>query len=131
VAPEKVFGRYCFDVMLLKMSGVPREVLRPDDFASDALPLKLLSAGTVRALLELETNDTGNKMVRVRYMITYSLLQLISLYSDFNFNSGDCIDITFHKDAFICSELPRCFATGASILSLGIDTVVYFLSFIG
>jgi hypothetical protein len=47
----------------LKMSGAPREVLRPDDFASDALPLKLTSSSVVRALLELETNDTGNKKV--------------------------------------------------------------------
>lgn len=54
--------------MLLKMSGVPREVLRPDNFALGALPLKLSSASTVRALLALETNDTtGNKMVSEIY----------------------------------------------------------------
>jgi hypothetical protein len=49
--------------MLLKMSGAPREVLHPVDFASDALLLKLASSSVVRALLELETNDIGNKMV--------------------------------------------------------------------
>jgi hypothetical protein len=32
------------------------EVMRPNNFASDALPLKLSSAGTLQALLELETN---------------------------------------------------------------------------
>ncbi len=58
-----LIGRYCFDVMLLKMFGAPRELLRPDDFESDALPLKLAPSNVVRALLELETNDTGNMMV--------------------------------------------------------------------
>ena len=58
-------GNYSFDVMMLKMSGVPREVLHPDDFASDDLPLKLASSSVVQALLELETNDTRNKMVSV------------------------------------------------------------------
>jgi hypothetical protein len=45
------------------MSGVPQEVVRPVDFASDALVLKLASASTVQRLLQLPTNDTGNKMV--------------------------------------------------------------------
>ena len=40
-------------------------MLCPDDFASDELPLKLASSSVVQALLELETNDTGKKMVSV------------------------------------------------------------------
>ncbi len=71
-------GRYCFDVMLLKMSGAPREVLRPDDFASDALPLKLASSSVVKALLEVETNDTGNKIVSC---VVYAMKQNHSLIS--------------------------------------------------
>ena len=38
-----VIGKYTFDPMLLKLAGVPRELVRIDDYASDALVLKLAS----------------------------------------------------------------------------------------
>jgi hypothetical protein len=58
-----VIGNFIFDVMLLKMAGVPRELLRIDDFASDAIVLRLASHSTVGKLLDLETADVGNKIV--------------------------------------------------------------------
>ncbi len=64
-------GSYCFDPMLLKMAGVPKEVVRIVDFASDGLVLKLASAATVQGLLQLQTNDTGNRMVSVCLVIIY------------------------------------------------------------
>jgi hypothetical protein len=58
-------GSYCFDPLLLKMAGVPKEVVRIVDFAYDALVLKLASAATDQGLLQLQTNDTDNRMVSV------------------------------------------------------------------
>eukprot|EP00956_Cyclotella_meneghiniana_P010341 scaffold14318_cov102-Cyclotella_meneghiniana.AAC.1 len=60
-----VIGNFIFDVMLLKMAGVPRELLRIDDFASDAIVLRLASHSTVGKLLDLETADVGNKIVTI------------------------------------------------------------------
>jgi hypothetical protein len=106
--------RYCLDVMLLKMSGASREVLRPDDFASDALPLKLASSSIVRALLELETNDTGNKMVsRVAvcnemkplsdffYLVTLTQVTALSLlFTRMHSFAVNCPDAMPHERVF-------------------------------
>jgi hypothetical protein len=64
-------GSYCFDPTLLKMAGVPKEMVRIVDFASNALVLKLASAATVQGLLQLQTNDTSNRMVSVCLVIIY------------------------------------------------------------
>jgi len=58
-----VIGNYVFDSMMLKMARVARELLRIDDFASDALVLRLASHQTVSKLLCLETADIGNQVV--------------------------------------------------------------------
>ena len=58
-----VIGKYIFDVMLLKMVGVAQELLHIDDFASDALLLRLASHAIVGKLLDFETADVGNKVV--------------------------------------------------------------------
>jgi hypothetical protein len=71
-----IIGSYCFDPMLLKLAGAPKEVVRVVDFASDALVLKLASASVVESLLNLETNDTGNQMVRATIINSSKLLSL-------------------------------------------------------
>jgi len=58
-----VIGKYVFNVMLLKMAGVVRDLLRIDDFASDALVLRLASHDTVGKLIDFDTANVGNKMV--------------------------------------------------------------------
>ena len=58
-------GNNCFDVMLLKQAGVAKELIRVDDYASDTIVLRLASLNTIEKLIKLETNDTGNKMVRM------------------------------------------------------------------
>ena len=58
-------GNNCFDVMLLKQAGVAKELIRVDDYASDTIVLRLASLNTIEKLTKLETNDTGNKMVRM------------------------------------------------------------------
>jgi hypothetical protein len=60
-----VFGNHVFDVMLLKKAGIRKELVRVEDYASDALVLQLASDKVVRSLLKLDTADTGNKMVSV------------------------------------------------------------------
>lgn len=61
-----VIGNFVVDTMLLKIAMVPRELFRVDDFASDAVILCLASNETVKALLEMNSADVGNKMVRVK-----------------------------------------------------------------
>ena len=58
-----VLGNSIFDVTLLKMAGLSRELIRIDDYASDALVLRLTSHRTVHKLLCVDTGDMGNQIV--------------------------------------------------------------------
>ena len=58
-----VIGNYVIDSMLLRIAKVAKELIRIEDFASDALVLRLASSKTISALLTIETADIGNLMV--------------------------------------------------------------------
>jgi hypothetical protein len=62
--PQAIIGRYCFDPYLLKAcGGAGKELIRVNDFALDALVLKLASSKVARSLFLYDTADFGNKMV--------------------------------------------------------------------
>ena len=67
-----VIGNYVFDTMLLKMAKVPRELLCIEDYASDALVLRLASHQTVHRLLGLNTGDVGNQKVSLVIFLSNS-----------------------------------------------------------
>ena len=56
---------FCFDPWLLKMSGGTKEIIRVEDFASDAFVLQLASNYTTKKLIFLYYADSGNKAVTV------------------------------------------------------------------
>ena len=58
-----VTGNFVVDTMLLKMAKVVRKLFHVDDFASGAVVPQLSSHKTVKALLDIDTADIGNKMV--------------------------------------------------------------------
>jgi hypothetical protein len=73
-----VFGNHVFDVMLLKMSGISKELVRVEDYASDALVLKLASDKVVRKLLDIDTADNGNKMVsKVSLTMSFEIISSV------------------------------------------------------
>ena len=55
-----VMGRYVFDPWLLKVAGVPSEHIRIDDFASDALPMRLASSNNIAKIINSGFHDVGN-----------------------------------------------------------------------
>ena len=58
-------GKYCIDPWLLKQAkGIKKDIVRISDFASDGIVLSLASSSVVEALLQVETKDEGNKLVR-------------------------------------------------------------------
>jgi hypothetical protein len=100
-------GSYCFDSMLLKMAGVPKEVVHIVDFASDALVLKLASAATVRVcysykLMILEQNG---KCLPCYHLLLHNLSLLIQKH---HYACSDHSSYAaFHANAFICHQLSR------------------------
>ena len=60
-----IIGFFCFNPWLLKMSGVTKELIRVEDFASDPVVLILVSASTTRKLILIDSSDSGNKVVSV------------------------------------------------------------------
>jgi hypothetical protein len=60
-----ILGRYCFNPWLLKVAGVAKELYRIDDFASDALPMRLASERTIGKIIEYGSEDVGNSAVTV------------------------------------------------------------------
>ena len=63
-------GSYTFDPFFVaKAECVPAELVRYTDFASDLLVLRLFSAKVVKAVLEMETNDVGNKCVSAMALV--------------------------------------------------------------
>ena len=47
------------------MSDVYKELIRVEDFASDTVVLRLVSASNIRKLILLDSADRGNKAVTV------------------------------------------------------------------
>ena len=47
------------------MSGAAKYLIRVEDFASDAMVLRLASDSTARKLIFLDSSDSGNKVVTV------------------------------------------------------------------
>ena len=47
------------------MSGVAKELIRVEEFASDAVVLRLASDYTTRKIIFLDSDDSGNKAVTV------------------------------------------------------------------
>ena len=62
-------GFYCFDPWLLKMSGVAKELIWVEDFASDAVVLRLASASTVKKMISLDPPDIGNHAVTIMSLV--------------------------------------------------------------
>jgi hypothetical protein len=60
-----VLGMFCFDPWSLKIAGVAQELIRIDDFASDAVVLRLASANTITKVVDLDCNDVGNLALTV------------------------------------------------------------------
>jgi hypothetical protein len=56
-------GHYCFDPYMLLIAGVTKEVIRVEDYASDALVLRLASVKTIEKLNRLEIEDVGNAAI--------------------------------------------------------------------
>ena len=54
------------------------EHIRIDDFASDALPMKLASVSTIRKLIECGFDDSGNLAVTV-ISLTFTRLRLYAV----------------------------------------------------
>ena len=53
-------GEHVFDPQMLKISGIATELWRIDDYASDALPLRLASASSVEKIIQSDFDDIGN-----------------------------------------------------------------------
>ena len=64
-----LIGFFCFDPWLLKMSGVTKELIRVEDFASDDVVLRLASVATIKKITSLETADSGNQAVTVLSLV--------------------------------------------------------------
>ena len=59
-------GFFVFDPYMLSADKVRTELIRIDDFASDALPMKLALVLTIRTLIECGfVNDSGNLAMAV------------------------------------------------------------------
>ena len=58
-------GHYVFDSFMLVEAGVSKECIRIEDFASDALPMKLASTSTIRNLIACSFPDVGNCAVTI------------------------------------------------------------------
>jgi hypothetical protein len=58
-------GYFAFDSFLLKLAGVAKELIRIENFASDALPMQLASISTIRNVIEFGALDIGNTTVTV------------------------------------------------------------------
>ena len=58
------FGNHVFDPWLLQMTeGLPMEIIRVSDYASDVLVLAFASSHVAGAVLDLDSNDPGNALV--------------------------------------------------------------------
>ena len=55
-----VFGCFVFDPWLLKLAKISQKLWRVEDYASDAIVLRLASAETVQKLVLLEGSETSN-----------------------------------------------------------------------
>ena len=53
-------GKYVFDPQMLKVAEIATELWRIDDYASDALPLRLASAASVEKTIKSDFDDIGN-----------------------------------------------------------------------
>jgi len=62
-------GEHVFDPQMLKISGIATELWRIDDYASDALPLRLASASSVEKIVESDFDDIGNLAVTVLSLV--------------------------------------------------------------
>lgn len=51
------------------MSGVAKELIRLEDYASDAVVLWLASASTIKKMISLKTDDIGNYAVTVLSLV--------------------------------------------------------------
>ena len=58
-------GFFCFNPWMLKMAGAAKDLIRVEDFSSDAVVMRLASASTTRKLILLDSYDGGNKAVTV------------------------------------------------------------------
>lgn len=58
-------GNYVVDPFLLQEAGVAKELYRPQDYASDAVVLRLCSHDTLKKLIENDSADTGNVAVTI------------------------------------------------------------------
>jgi hypothetical protein len=56
-------GSYVFDPALLTMAGVALDLVHVSNFASDLLPLRLASLGTIQKLNNINCADVGNRVV--------------------------------------------------------------------
>ena len=54
------FGCHVFDPYLIMKVGVPKEVYRVIDYASDALPMRLASFATLTQMINKNYKDVGN-----------------------------------------------------------------------
>ena len=66
-------GHYVFDSFILVEAGVSKECIRIEDFASDALPMKLASTSTIRKLIACSFPDVGNCAVTIVSLVFMQL----------------------------------------------------------
>ena len=59
----KTIGKYMIDAGLLPKAGIPSNLTRPKDFASDLLVLKLASSVTVDNILRVESGDAKGQII--------------------------------------------------------------------
>jgi len=50
-------------------AGVATELFRPWDYASDAVVLRLFSSGSLRLIIQKDSDDTGNAAVLIVTMV--------------------------------------------------------------
>ena len=56
-------GYYTFDPWLLKQAGISKELIRVEDYASDAVVLRLASLKTIEKMVALDSEYVGNAFV--------------------------------------------------------------------
>jgi len=66
-------GEHVFDPHMLKISGIAAESWHIDDYASDALPLRLTSASSVEKIIKSDFDDIGNLSVTLLSLVLIRL----------------------------------------------------------
>ena len=78
--------------MVVKVVRASKEIIRVEDYASDAVVLRLTSASATKKVMALDTYDIGNHSV-----ISLFLMFMILRSYTINSSTAGCIEITSYS----------------------------------